>query len=453
MRCPKCGSDAAAERQCARCGVVFSKLVAPRANRRPSSSAVAKRPMVSRGFTWTLALLVVVVGVGAWFIARIPPLPAEYGLLPIDETTVTASVVERAKTIAAEHPDVSVLKQYVNHAQLMLALRYSNERRFVEAEAVIDDAEQSGAPPGEAAAFRAFVLRNQQRWDEASLWAEKAVALDARTNPSEMHHIIGKTRYYREDLSGAIEELEKALAIRDRESIRTSLEAAKRDARIAGSYARLESPHFVIRYDGATMQAPSRLAVETLEGGYHALVSEMGFEPVDRISVVLYTRDDYLAVGGHHQATGLYDGKIRVSVADIDSNEAWIRTTLRHELAHAFVRARAANHVPSWLNEGVAEYVVGARTEQLTRRLNGPVREGSLVRCVLDEACERATFYRASASFVDYLVKFRGMVAIRDVFDSLKRGTPIDAALQRVFGGDTRGLARDWEGYVARQLR
>ena len=107
--------------------------------------------------------------------------------------------------------------------------------------------------------------------------------------------------------------------------------------------------------------------------------------------------------------------------------------------------------MPRWLNEGVAEYVVGARTQHFTRTINVPIETGSLVRCIVEEACDRPMFYSASASMVDYLVKFRGMVGIRDVLDALKRGQSIDFALDAVFEADERGLAREWETYVVRR--
>lgn len=465
MRCPKCGFDGGDERQCARCGVVFSKLRADRPAPRPrpttsaapplrtTSAAPARPALLSRGFKWTLAFLATILASALAFVASLPPSPSEYGLPPLDVATVSAESVRHAKQVASEHPDVPVLKEYAGHAQLLLALRFANERRFPDAEAALDEAPRAGAPLSETAAFRAFVLRNQGLWDEASRSAAQALELGARTSPSELHHIIGRARYYREDLPGAIDELDKALAIEDRPAIRSSLEAARRDLEIAGSFARLEIPHFVVRYDASTMGAPSRLAVETLEDGYQALVSRMGFSPRERIAVVLYTREDYLAVGGDREATGLFDGKIRVSLADIESKESWVTDTLVHELAHAFVRSRVVNQLPRWLNEGIAEYVVGARMEDFTARLETPFEKGSLARCVIEDACERAAFYRASGALVDYLVEFRGMVGIRDVLDYRHRGQSIDDALERVFGDDERGLALEWERYIERRLR
>jgi hypothetical protein len=167
--------------------------------------------------------------------------------------------------------------------------------------------------------------------------------------------------------------------------------------------------------------------------------------------VILYTRDEFLAAGGRHELGGLFDGKIRIAVTEIDSHERWVPRILRHELAHAFVGSRGGTRIPSWLNEGVAEYAAGIRGEDLLARLGSPLEARSLELCLIEEKCERATFYSACASIVDYLVTFRGMEGVRDVLDGLSSGKTFDAALGETFGKGEREMVREWESRVRRR--
>lgn len=513
MKCPKCEFETT-DSSCPRCGVVFEKLGRERAPRRvpPSPHRVAPaRP--ERSFAsslFNIVVLTVLLCSGGYYglkfwqgqepaspladvaeeplrndqpapVAELdipqpeplvlgslgepsgtampdavisdPKLEAEIPELPrLTEAAVTPVLLARAEEVAREHPGVEWLREYVIAAYLLAAGKEIRARRYREALRYLDDCEDWGPPPGDIASFRAVIYAAEEEWEPAMRWAETAIAYGSEANPAEMYHIIGKSHYYREEMKRAIEAFETALDIRDDPTIRASLQRALQEARAAAGYDSQRLAHFIVRYEGASMEDTGRMVIDTMDRSYASLVSQLGFEPSERVVVILYSRRDYREMGGPHWSAGLFDGKIRVPVRGLERLDEHIKTTLHHELAHAFIHAKAGKAAPRWLHEGLAEYVEGTRTEQHGELLARVINSGqSFEHCLPTARCDVRLFYPAAASMVDYMIQRRGMGAIRDVLTALGEGHDIDASLNRVLGSDVSGLIRDWEHFIRRR--
>jgi hypothetical protein len=380
---------------------------------------------------------------------RIPPLP------PLNESTATPALLSRAKALATEHPGEAWLQQYVVNTHYWLARRSQDEHRFREALSYLDDSQHWGAAAGDAATYRAFIYRDQLSWTLAEKWARVAITEGSQIDPAEMHHIVGQACYFREEFRRAVEELEMALEIRDAPHIRASLELAMRDARASSGYSRRRLSHFIVSYEGDVSESTGRMAMDTLERSYASLVSRLGFEPREPVSVILYPRRSYRGVGGddRHHTGGLFDGKIRLPISGVHWGNDYIRRTLSHELAHAFFYSRTGGHDPRWLNEGLAEYVQGERTTDFANKQQPPgiLDNETLEGCLLTSRYDCELFYPAAASVVDYMIQLRGMGGVRDVLSRLDENDTIDDALERVYARDERNLIADWKEFVRRR--
>lgn len=387
-------------------------------------------------------------------IVAVPEPAPESGIpeLPdLNESSVTPALLDRAKEVATDHPGVDWLREYVIAAHLLAAGKEIRQRRYREALRYLDECDDWAAPPGDIASFRAVIYAAQEEWEPALRWAEVAIAYGSKTNPAEMHHIVGKAHYFREELSKAIESFRKALDIRDDPTIRASLERALQESQTAGGYDSQRLAHFIVRYEGGSMESTGRMVIDTMDRSYSSLVSQFGFEPSERVVVILYSQRDYREIGPDWSA-GLFDGKIRVPVRGLERLDEKIKTTLHHELAHAFIHAKAGKSAPRWLHEGLAEYVEGTRTEQNGKQLARVINSGqSFEQCLQTARCDPRVFYPAASSMVDYMIQKRGMGGVRDILSSLEEGNDIDASLNRVFGYDVRGLIRDWEHFIRRR--
>ena len=293
----------------------------------------------------------------------IPELP------DLTESVVTPALLERAKEVARDHPGVDWLRGYVIAAHLLAAGKEIRQRRYREALRYLDECEDWAAPAGDLASFRAVIYGAQEEWEPAMRWAETAIAYGSEANPAEMYHIIGKIHYFREEMRKAVEAFQKALTIRDDPGIRASLQKALAEAQTADGFESQRLAHFIVRYEGGTMEDTGRMVIDTMDRSYASLVSLFGFEPSERVVVILYSRRDYRDMGGPHWSLGLFDGKIRVPVRGLERLDEHIKTTLHHELAHAFIHARAGKSAPRWLHEGIlAEYGCGRHDEHRGER-------------------------------------------------------------------------------------
>ena len=156
---------------------------------------------------------------------------------------------------------------------------------------------------------------------------------------------VGKAHYYRQEIGKAVEVLDKALELGESPKIRASLNKALSEVRADGGNKTRLLAHFIVSYDGGAMESTGRMVIDTMDRSYASLKSQLGFEPPERVVVILYTRRDYNDMGGPDWSAGLFDGKVRVPVRGLERLDEGIKTTLHHEFAHAFIVSVRPSHV------------------------------------------------------------------------------------------------------------
>jgi tetratricopeptide (TPR) repeat protein len=393
------------------------------------------------------------------FVPSPPPAPAPAGtekkrpdLPELDENTATPVLIEQAKRAALEFPEEPGYREYVAAAYLILAAREIRGRRFQEALNLVGEADPWTQDASQTAAVRAVIYAELQSWELAERWARTALGFGARGNAASMHFILGKVHYFREEMGRAIEEYERSLGIEENAEVRAALDRAELESRTARGMDQKRLSHFIVRYEGETMESTGRMVLDALERSHASLISQFGYEPTEPVVVILYSHRSYRDMGGPHWSAGLFDGKIRMPVGGLHQLDEQIRTTLHHELAHAFVHARAGEAAPRWLQEGIAEYAEGSRGSDQGPLVASVLANGSsFANCIPSAQCDVRVFYPAAASLVDYVIQMRGMGGIRDLLGALGEGNDIDGALRRILGKDEAGLIRDWEHFVSRR--
>ena len=163
--------------------------------------------------------------------------------------------------------------------------------------------------------------------------------------------------------------------------------------------------------------------------------------PLQTISVVLYTRDQFRDITrAPDWAAGAYDGIIRVPMRGALENERELDRVLAHEFTHSLVHTLAPRGVPAWLNEGLAtalEREDASELETAPREL--PVvplaaLQASFGRFTGDQA---TLAYATSANATRRLLAESGGVAVANLLRDLGEGVDFDTAfshrIQRPF--------------------
>ena len=125
--------------------------------------------------------------------------------------------------------------------------------------------------------------------------------------------------------------------------------------------------HFEVAFDlnRTEVRADVQTLVVALEDAYLEYGEWFGRRPADSgqpIRVVIYTQEGFSAVTQVGAwAGGVYDGAIRVPVADLSRELVRVVSVLRHELLHAFVHVVGGDSIPGWLNEGLAQWLERGR--------------------------------------------------------------------------------------------
>ena len=153
--------------------------------------------------------------------------------------------------------------------------------------------------------------------------------------------------------------------------------------------------------------------------------------------------------------SGVFDGKIRVSLDSARGFAPQAESVLSHELAHAFIRQVSSGRAPGWLHEGLAQWCSGRRIPRADfRRELGSTRPRSLAEmdgnlaAGFDASKARAN-YAEALGLVEYLVERRGEGSVFCLVRDLGAGADLPAALAREAQMTPADLVAGWRAWAA----
>ena len=269
--------------------------------------------------------------------------------------------------------------------------------------------------------------------------------------------LLGSAYYGMENLDQALAEWNKALALEDSPRLRDVVEKVQREREVSGSYSELRSEHFLLRYEGQTIEKLSGDILNSLDGSFQDLVLDLNYSPSETIIAILYPSQAFRDITRSPSWVGaLNDGKIRVPISGLSVMTPDLARVLKHELTHSFVRQITLGRCPTWFNEGLAQLEEGATTATLGSQLARAMAagktpafsalEGSFVSLPPDQV---PLAYAKSLAALEYLRDTFGMGEIRKMLTLMPSSADFGAILQDEIRMDNPAFEEQVASYVA----
>src|SRR5690242_11098367 len=310
-----------------------------------------------------------------------------------------------------------------------------------------------------------YIYLKRSEYKQALDYLERAKRF-APDNP-DVFKLAGWAYYGLNQLDQAVAEWKHSLALRPDKELQAALEAALRDKKEEESYKENESAHFKLKYNGAAEPALARDVLRTLEMHFSAIESELNYTPPEPIGVVLYTEQAFVDITRAPAWAGaLYDGRIRVPVQGLTSVDGELSRSLKHELTHSFVAQKTktacmgmavscSNRAPTWIQEGLAQWMEGNRSgddaaglvQIFDEKHAMPLGqlEGSWTR--FDRGTARYAYAWALAN-MEYIIQADGMTDVERILDRIGAGMATEQALREVLHSDYNDLMESTVGYL-----
>lgn len=300
----------------------------------------------------------------------------------------------------------------------------------------------------------AYIHLRRSEYKQSLEYLERARRV-APENP-EIPKLAGWAYYRLSKLDQAVAEWKRALALRPDAEVLAALEKAQRDKNEEENYKENESSHFTLRYNGAAAPALARDVLRTLEMHYTAIESELNYSPPDSIGVILYTQQAFADITrAPGWAGALNDGRIRVPVQGLASVDGELSRVLKHELTHSFVGQKTHGRAPTWIQEGLAQWMEGQRSAENAAALVQIFTAGHAAPLGRLEGSwmgwgEAATGYAYAWALanIEYLIQTGGMGDIERILDHIGTGMSTEAAVREVERSDYNDLMQSTAEYL-----
>ncbi len=266
--------------------------------------------------------------------------------------------------------------------------------------------------------------------------------------------------YYRLDrLPEAVEAWKRAQRLQpsaEIAEIAAILARIEKDKDTEAGFREGSTHHFSLHYQGnATPQLAAEI-LRTLEEHFRSLQTQLRFGPAEPISVVLYTQETFQDVTHAPAWAGaLNDGRIRVPVGGLTSVTDELSVVLKHELTHSFVQQKTLGRCPTWLNEGLAQYMSGERSGAAAKLLIATYERGSYITLQhLEGGWTRMPARVASFAYAwglaatETIIANSGMYGLERFFDHFANETSVEPALREALQTTYADLERNTVDYL-----
>src|SRR5882762_126621 len=274
----------------------------------------------------------------------------------------------------------------------------------------------------------------------------------------EISKLAGWAYYGLNKMDQAVAEWKRSESLRPDAEVQAALKKALRDKQEEEKYSENESNHFKLRYSGASAPSLARDVLQTLEKHFSAIDGELGYSPPEQIGVILYTQEAFADITRAPKWVGaLNDGRLRVPVQGLSEMTPELSRVLKHELTHSFIQQKTLSHAPTWMQEGLAQWMEGQRSGTnaavlVKRYQSDPASslkhyQGEWMKMSSEDVDEA---YAWALANIEYMVQSGGMGDVGRILDRLAAGELGQDAVKDVRRSDLAELNRETVEYLRR---
>jgi tetratricopeptide (TPR) repeat protein len=295
--------------------------------------------------------------------------------------------------------------------------------------------------------------------------SEFTVALDplerarqVAPDSADVAKLMGWAYFGANKMDQAIEEWTRAQRLHPDTEVEQALEKARRDKTEEENYREGETPHFTLKYYGGAAPDLARGILRALEDDFRDLESQLDYTPPEPIGVILYTEQAFADITrAPNWAGALNDGRIRVPVQGLTSVTPDLARVLKHELTHSFAGQKSHGRAPTWLQEGIAQWMEGRRSSSVAATLVDAASQDAMPRLQTLEGSwlglpgnSAGLAYAWSLAVVESIIQAGSVSDISRLLDRIVASPSIEAALRDTLHSDYSDLEQQTVAYLKR---
>jgi tetratricopeptide (TPR) repeat protein len=268
--------------------------------------------------------------------------------------------------------------------------------------------------------------------------------------------LLGWAYYDSNRLNDAVNEWQRSVKLKPDAEVTSALAKAQRDRDEETDYREGETAHFSVKYSGNANPDLARSILYALEQHYRDLESQLDYTPPEPVSVILYTNQAFADITrAPGWAGAVNDGRIRVPVQGLTSVTPELSRVLKHELTHSFVAQKTRGRAPTWLQEGLAQWMEGRRSAEYASSLvqtydksaapSFSTMEGSWMSLSGDSVTYA---YAWALAAVEEIISAGGMGDIERLLDRIATEPSTETALRDSTRMDYADLAQQTANYL-----
>lgn len=307
----------------------------------------------------------------------------------------------------------------------------------------------------------AILYLNQSQYKTALDPLEHARRVEGESGPNEANiaKLMGWAYYGSNKMDQAIEEWKRADKIRPDSDVEQALAKAERDKSEEESYREGETAHFSLKYYGGAAPDLARGILHNLEEDFRDLESQLDYTPPEQISVILYTQQTFADITRAPGWVGaLNDGRLRIPVQGLSAMTPELARVLKHELTHSFITQKSRGRAPTWLQEGLAQWMEGRRSSSTAGALVATASQGAVPPLSALEGSwmglsgNAAAFaYAWSLAVVEAMIQSGGVSDVSRLLDRVGTSASTETAVRESLHSDYSDLEQQTIAYLKRE--